>query len=363
MPPLKILQICSAREIGGGERHVVDLSRGLAAHGHDVYAAVIPDSPLIGELAFLPGEHIEEVRMRNAVNVMGARRLASIVLERQINIIHAHVARDYPLAAIASKLSARPYMISRHVVFPMKGFHRRLLSGVSKVIAPSASVAAALREQGLFDESKIVSIPYGIDIDHYSQRQSRPKSHRRLVGMIGHLSPIKGQDIFIRAAAAIGAERHDVDFLLVGEDKESDGRNRAEIEKLIAELELADRVALTGWKDDVREILETLDIFVCPSRIEPFGLVMVEAMAAGVPVVATRSEGALEIIDDGVTGRLVPIGDTIALNEAIRALLAHPTEGRRLAENALTSVRSRFSVERMIAETERIYEDIVSTQL
>ena len=232
------------------------------------------------------------------------------------------------------------------------------------MIAPSASVAAALREQGLFAESKIASIPYGIDIDHYAQRRTSPKtSDGRLIGMIGHLSPIKGQDIFIRAAASISAGREGIDFLIVGEDKAADGRNRAEIERLIAELGMSDRVTLIGWQDDVRDVLQTLDIFVCPSRIEPFGLVMVEAMAAGVPVVATRSEGAVEIIEDGVTGRLVPIGDTIALAEAIRTLLADPALGRRLAQNALTSVLDRFSIERMIAETERVYKDILTEQL
>jgi glycosyltransferase involved in cell wall biosynthesis len=364
MTPLKILQICSAREIGGGERHVVDLSRGLVARGHEVHVAGIPGSPLIEELSFLPAGRISRVRMRNAFDIASAHRLAGVVRRSGLDIIHAHVARDYPLAAIASKLSGTPFVISRHVVFPMKGFHRHLLKGVSKVIAPSASVAASLRQQGLFDKSKIVSIPYGIDIDHYAQRPARVNSSdRRLVGMIGHLSPIKGQDVFIRAAASIAAEHENVDFLVVGEDKEQDGRNRAEIEKLVADLGLADRINLTGWKDDVRDVLEMLDIFVCPSRIEPFGLVMVEAMAAGVPVVATQSEGALEIIEDGATGRLVPIGDTIALAWTISGLLASEGERRSLTENALHSVRERFSLERMITHTERIYRDILTPQL
>lgn len=358
---MNILQVCSAREIGGGERHLVDLAKGLVVREHNVYAAVIPNSPLINDLSFLPRLNIFEVRMRNAADLVSAGRLARFSRSRSIDLIHAHLARDYPLAALASRWAGKPFVLTRHVTFPMKTIHRWLSGRVSRVIAPSASVADALRRQRLFDDSKIVRIPYGIDVDHFSRKRTeKDPTGRSLVGMVGHLSPIKGQEEFLRAAALIASQRSDVDFLIVGEDKSRDGLNRAHLERLIVQLGVDGRVRLVGWLDDVRDILEILDVFVCPSRIEPFGLVMVEAMACGVPVVATRSEGAVEIVDDRVTGRLVPVGAAKALADTIHDLLSDAPERKRLAANALASVRQRFSLERMVDETEQLYSEVLA---
>ncbi len=118
---MNILQVCSAHEIGGGERHLVDLTNGLTERGHAVYIAVIPDSPLISELSSLAKNHILELRMRNALHLSSGLKLARIAREHSIDIIHAHVARDYPLAALASLGSGNtPYVLTRHVLFPLK---------------------------------------------------------------------------------------------------------------------------------------------------------------------------------------------------------------------------------------------------
>jgi glycosyltransferase involved in cell wall biosynthesis len=109
----------------------------------------------------------------------------------------------------------------------------------------------------------------------------------------------------------------------------------------------------------VAKLFPTFDLFVSPSRTEPFGLVIVEAMASGIPVVASKSEGALEIIDDRQTGRLVPIKDAEALAHAILDLLSDEKERVRLSENARRVVHERFSLERMLEETEEVYRDVV----
>jgi glycosyltransferase involved in cell wall biosynthesis len=150
-----------------------------------------------------------------------------------------------------------------------------------------------------------------------------------------------------------------VDFIIAGEDKSRSGENRRSLEKLINELGLNQRISLTGWVDDVARLLPTFDLFVSPSRSEPFGLSIVEAMAAGVPVIATASEGAREIIDDGETGRLVSIGDAEALANAIVELLADSQERERLSENSQGAVRERFSLERMVAATEQVYRHVL----
>ncbi len=367
---MKILQICSAREIGGGERHLADLANALTTRGHDVYAAVIPDSPLIPELHSIPKKNIIEVRMRSAFDLSAAAKLARIVRESEIDVIHAHVARDYPLAAIASRRSGNtPLVLTRHVLFPLSGLHRFTFGKVSRFIAVSHAVAESLRARPFIDPNKVVAIHNGIDPKRFaceSGQTSRPSfladiRSPLLIGMVGHIDPIKGQEDFIRAAAVIASRRDDVEFALIGEDKSRSGDNRKVIEALIAKLDLAAKVHLIGWQDDVAPFLHHLDVFVSPSRSEPFGLVILEAFAAGVTVIATRSEGAVEIIENGVTGNLVPIGDTEALAARIVKLLDDPADRTRLSANALQAVNERFSLDRMVDETEKVYREVIKT--
>ena len=365
---MKILQICSARELGGGERHFADLSNSLAARGHDVYAAVIPQSPLLPELRSLPRKNIFEIRMRNSLDVLSAIKLAGIVREFEIEVIHAHVARDYPLAAFASARSGNtPFVLTRHVLFPLNKIHKILLGRAAHVIAVSEAVAEALTKQGIFDPKKIATIHNGIDTKRFARVSSQSSDSSSLcglsapliVGMAGHIAAIKGQEDFVRAAAIIAARRDDADFVIIGEDKSRRGENRAAIESLIAELGLTTRVHLVGWQDDVSQFLQEFDVFVSPSRSEPFGLAILEAMASGVAVVATASEGAIEIIEDGVTGRLVTIGDPESMAEAITNLLDDPATRERLSSNALQAVNQRFSLEQMVDATERLYGEVI----
>src|SRR5438105_1357587 len=129
---MKILQICSARQFGGGERHVADLANALAGHGHEVYAALNPGSPVAGELDSLPRKNIRELRMRGPIDILAGRDLAGLSRDLKIDVIHAHVARDYPLAAYASARSGNtPFVLTRHVLFPINKIHRKILAPAS----------------------------------------------------------------------------------------------------------------------------------------------------------------------------------------------------------------------------------------
>jgi glycosyltransferase involved in cell wall biosynthesis len=360
---MKILQICSARQLGGGEKHLADLARGLARRGHDVYAALIPGSPLLAELSPVPIQNIVQLPMRNSLNVGSALKLARFVRQHGIEIVHAHVARDYPLAALAARRAGAPLVLTRHVLFPLNRIHRVTLRRTSRVIAVSQAVAEGLQAQGLFDPEKVVRIHNGIDVDRFGREDvaghEETAGKKLRVGMIGHLAPIKGQEDFIRAARIVCGVRDNVEFVIAGEDKSRSGEHRRRLEKLIDELGLNRRVSLPGWVEDVASILPTFDLFVSPSRSEPFGLSIVEAMAAGVPVVATMSEGACEIIEDDQTGHLVPIGDVEALASAIGGLLSDAKERNRLSDNARRAVRERFSLERMLEATEEVYRQVL----
>jgi glycosyltransferase involved in cell wall biosynthesis len=341
---------------GGGERHLVDLSRALADRGHEVYAAAVPGSPLWSELSFLTNGHTLPLSRRNYFKNLTA--LAGFVRAHGIEIVHAHAARDYHLAALAVRLaSSAQLVLTRHVLFPMRGINRHLLSGAGRVIAVSQAVAESLRRNGVIESSKITVVHNGIDIDRFA----RPVAARRfpvVVGTVGHLAPIKGHDIFLRAAAIICARRQGVRFVVIGEDKTPQRGDRKFLESLVAELGLNGNVALPGWQDDMPGALSSLTLFVSAARSEPFGLSIVEAMAAGLPVVAAASEGALEIIEDGHSGKLVPLDDAESLAQAINDLLDDPAERFRLGHNAQLAARQHYSLERMASDTERVYREV-----
>jgi glycosyltransferase involved in cell wall biosynthesis len=363
---MRILQICSARTLGGGERHLADLANGLARRGHEVYAALVPGSPLPGQLPELPAERIIESSLRNSLDVAGALKLAQFVRQNQIEIVHAHIARDYPLAAFAVRRAGGARLIlTRHVLFPLSRIHKVLLRRVVRVIAVSQAVADGLIKQDIFERDKIVVVHNGVEIKRFEKAKendsaARPKPGGRLcVGMIGELAPIKGQENFLRAAAIVSSRRDDVDFTIAGEDKSRTGENRRLLESMIFKLELGQRVRITGWADDVAELLRTFDVFVSASRSESFGIAMIEAMASGVPVVATMTAGAREIIDADRTGLLAPIGDAEALAEAILQLLDDPAKRQRLVADAQRMVSERFSLDRMVQRTEQVYQDVL----
>jgi len=353
---MRVLQICSAREIGGGERHLADLANALAQRGHEVFAALIPVSPVRAELRSLPSENIVELPMRNSLNLKSAVRLSRFVREHQIEIVHAHVARDYPLAALATGRSQAQLVLTRHVLFPLNRVHKLTLRRTSRVIAVSQAVAASLNTSSIFAPEKIITIHNGIDVDRFAGTAKDSATDRKLrVGMVGHIAPIKGQEDFVRAAAIVRAHRDDVEFIIAGEDKSHSGENRVALEKSVSDLKMDHSIKLIGWVDDVANLLSTLDLFVSPARSEPFGLSIVEAMAAGVPVVAAASEGAREIIEEDQTGRLVPVGDSEAMATAIGELLNDPTDRKRLANNALVRVQEHFSLDMMVERTVQVY--------
>jgi glycosyltransferase involved in cell wall biosynthesis len=351
---------------GGGERHLADLSHALAELGHEVYAASVPGSPLWAELSFLDQGKIFALSKRNYLKNL--IRLAGFIRAHRVEIVHAHAAKDYHLAAVVVRLASRSRLVlTRHALFPMRRINRPLLKNAGRVIAVSRAVAESVRRSDVVESSRITVVHNGIDTDRFeAAARLNAVAYRGngdlpiLVGTVGHLAPIKGQDVFLRAAALISARHRRVHFVVIGEDKSPQMAYRRYLENLVVELGLSEIVTMSGWRDDIAAALSSLSVFVSAARSEPFGLAIVEAMAAGLPVVATASEGASEIIEDGITGRVVPAGDHEALAKAINDLLNDPVERARLARNAVVAARERYSLARMASETERIYREVLT---
>jgi len=353
---LKILQISSASSFGGGERYVVDLTKTLIARGHDLYLAVRPQSPLPRHLQ-LPPEKILTLPLRNAIDVQSAHELDRYVRRRGIEVIHAHMARDYSLAAYAARRNREAkFVATRHVLFQLNRLHRHTLARATRVIAVSAAVARELRAQRILSDKQIAVIPNGVDVDRFNRALANFDRFQYLrsvglppdcllVGSIGELRTLKRHDDFIRAAALVP----DAHFVLAGV-----GEIRKQLEELVVELGLKDRFHFLGWVDEVEKLLCALDVFVSASETESFGLVIAEAMAAGTVVVATETEGAKEVIEDQRTGILVPIGDVPRIASAVTAVLSDYHRGE-MGARAREVASAKFSLQRMVDEIEKIY--------
>jgi glycosyltransferase involved in cell wall biosynthesis len=371
---LKILQLSSAQFLGGGERYLADLANALVERGHEVFAVLRPQSPLGAELRKLRADSIVSLPLRNSFDARSAQNLAAFIKQHQIDLVHAHMARDYPLAAYAATRNADTrFVITRHVLFPMHRFHKLTLSKVAAVIAVSNAVALQLRAERVVAPEKIVTIHNGVDIERLQNsladfqrdeflRQWQLPAETLLVGTVGELKALKGQEEFLRAAAEIARQIPTARFVVAGVDSSKTQEHRKSLKELTTELGLDQRVLFIDWMDEIAKLYRALDVFVSASRSESFGLAMAEAMACETAVIATSTEGAKEIIVDGETGLLVPIGSVAGLSSSVIKLLENPVERETIAKRGATQVRNRFSMDRMIRATEDLYRRVLNNE-
>ena len=365
---MRILQISSARNFGGGEKHLLDLCRGLVGRGHEVFVALRPTNKWQEKFDFLPPENFMHVSIRNSFGIFSAQRIADFVREKNILVIHAHVARDYIPASLACRIAKTPKLVlTRHVLFPMKPFHRFALKNVAKVIAVSDAVASEL--ETIFPKEKIAVVPNGIEVETWSNanRENLRREFRfahdisfdaLLIGTVGELKLLKGQRDFILAAKIIAEKFPATHFVIVGKDNSVNQNFRSELKRLVKVFNLENRFLWLNWVEETAPLLHALDVFVSASHSESFGLAILEAMASAAPIAAAATEGAKEILRDGETGLIVPIQEPVALAEAIDKLLTDENLRAKLGKQAQEFAKQAFSLERMIEETEKVYKQL-----
>lgn len=360
---MKILQISSAASFGGGERYFADLTNSLVSRGHDLYAVVRPNSPLIDHLK-IDRAHIKTLPLRNSLDVPSAHELARFVARNAIDVVHAHMARDYSLAAYAARRNRQTkFIVTRHVLFQLSRLHRHTLARAHRVIAVSNAVARELRSQRMVSDGQLAVVTNGVDLDRFKVDFDRVEFLKTLgvpadvplVGSIGELRTLKRHDDFIRAAALVPAQFPEAHFVLAGVDSSLSREVHKHLEQLVRETGLNDRFHFLGWVEDAEKLLRVLDVFVSASETESFGLAIAEAMAASKPVVATATEGAQEVVVDRETGLLVPIGGISQLAQAITTLLSNNEQRTQMGTRAREVVNHRFSLQRMVDEIEQIY--------
>ena len=365
---MRILHISSARTFGGGERHLVDLCRELTKRGHDVFVALRPTSEWQDRLDFLPPENFLHVSIRNSFGMFSAKRIGNFIDKYSIDVIHAHVARDYLAAGVAARVAkSTKLVLTRHVVFPMKPFHKFALRNVDAAIAVSTAVRSQLEK--IFPAEKIRVIPNGIDFtDKNTDAKSEIAKDFRdlhsipmgspLVVTLGELKVLKGQRDFVLAASEIVKRVPDVRFVVAGKDNTIDQKFRRELKRLVRVLGMEEKFLWLDWLDDTSPLLAAADVFVSPSHSESFGLAILDAMAAGTAVVATETDGAKELIRDA--DALSPIKDPLTLAAKISRLLEDADARRDLGEKLKNTARENFSLDRMVDATENVYRELLS---
>ena len=219
----------------------------------------------------------------------------------------------------------------------------------TKVVANSTAARAILEQEGL-PSSSIAVIPNGIDASAFGARPLDAAPHQRRIITVANLRREKSHETLIGAAALLAADFPDVQFQIVG-----DGPRRAELEALVRDSRLEGRVHFLGHREDVARLLSEADLFVLPSRSEAFPNGAIEAMAAGLPVVASAVGGLLDLIEPGRTGMLVPPENVEALAAMLRELLSIPALARELGDAGQAQVRQRYSFERMVGSFEELY--------
>lgn len=363
---MRILYVSSAKTFGGGERHLVDLSREMTARGHEVFFALRPTNQWQDRLDFIGPENFLHVSIRNSFGMFSANRIGRFMEAKGIDILHAHVARDYLAASIACRTSARTkFVLTRHVVFPMKPFYRFALRNLDKAIAVSTSVKVQLER--IFPPDKVVLIPNGIEaaMQTAAEQHASGEGFRRfhsipvedpLVVTIGELIVLKGQRDFVLAANEILKQHPRCWFVIAGKDNSIDHKFRRELKRLVKVLGHEDRFLWLDWLDDISPLLNAADIFVSPSHSESFGLAILDAMAAGTPVIATATDGAKELLKG--TNALAPIKDPLELAKKVCEFLDNAERRKFLGSELQVIALENYGLEAMVDATEAVYRKI-----
>jgi glycosyltransferase involved in cell wall biosynthesis len=350
--------VIDSLEIGGAERHVTDLAIALRGDGYDVTVACSAGGPLAREItdAGIPVHVLMFEVVKRRVSLEYARQLRQLLSAGPVDLVHAHVYASQVAAALAVRGTGIPLVLTEHSDGHWKGRPARVISRWSRnraadVIAVSESVAGSVRASGI-REQRVRVIPNAVPpsgIIGEAPREPRG-SGRHLVGVVARLQPEKGIDIFLQAAAQVVEYCPGSRFLIVG-----DGPERVPLQEMAVRLGLGDRTRFLDSVSSGRSILPFLDVLAVPSRTEGAPLAVLEAMAAGVPIVASLVGGIPEQVRDGREALLVAPGNATELARTIvRVLCDRPLAGR-LASAAKVRVDAYFSYPAMLRQIEDLY--------
>jgi glycosyltransferase involved in cell wall biosynthesis len=390
---IRVAYLTFYREIGGAETCLLTLLDGLDRARFAPIVAVAAEGPMDeavrrrGLPRLVLGDRMSHL-VRDAAspaalaaNVRSFVRVERDLVRRlradRVDLVHAFVTPALKFGGLAARLAGIPAVGSMHdlLIPPFTWMKRRLIATnvnvlYRRLVVPSRATRATVVRAGV-DGGKVTVVPNGVDVRRFARDPAAGARARAalglapetpLVGMVGRFIPVKGHDVLLRALREVGRKRDDVRCLVVG-DAVFAGEEawKSHVTELAGQLGVASRVIFTGWRADTPDLLSALDVFIQPStRGDAFPTSVLEAMAAGLPVVAGAGGPAPEMVEDGVTGCLVAHDDPPALAEAILRLLGAPARARAMGAAARAKVEREFSRERYCRAMERVYEETVA---
>ena len=363
-----VAHVLSSFGMGGQERVALDLATCQARSGYRVCAVSLappPDGPLADQFRAAGVGVARVARSRAGLDPGLVVRLARWFKSNGVSLVHTHNPMALIYGASAARLAGAPVVHTKHGFNP--GGRARLLAGrlvarwADAFVAVSPETAAVARGRKEVDERRLSVIPNGIILGRFhpdTAARARIRSELGIpesswvVGTVGRIAAEKNQALLLRAAAPLLGL--DVHLVVAG-----DGPLRASLSDLVSELGVAPFVHLLGARVDVPDVLNAMDAFVLCSSSEGLPLVIPEAMAIGLPVVATSVGGVPSVIDEGLTGFLVPSGDERALRDRLAALRANPEASRAIGARARAAAVTRFSADRMHGDYLELYERVL----
>jgi glycosyltransferase involved in cell wall biosynthesis len=371
----KLLFVIDNLQFGGGERVFSQIIKGLPPDKYEIFLSSRPGEKfhqaiLKEEVQFLPLDYSK----RLSFSLIS--RLSRIIKKNEINIVHGQGARAEFYARLASRFAGNSKYVST-IAMPVEGFDVGAVRKKTYTLFDRFSenfvdrfvvVSDALRDKMIrgrgIPAEKVIKIYNGIETDHYvpqGQNGSRERIRNEfniggdtlLIGAIGRLVWQKGFEHLVQAMPKVLKEIPQTKVLIVGE-----GPLRNKLEALAVKLKVKEYIIFTGFRGDIKMMLSAIDILVIPSLLEGFPMITLEGMAMAKPIIATRIDGIKEQIVDGKSGILIPPRDPDASAEAIIGLGRNKNFAQTLGLEARQRVEEQFTVEKMVSETERVYQSL-----
>jgi len=383
---IKILHLNPSSQLGGAEWVLHDLVTHLDRTRFTPLVVLPKDGPLVERLrtsgvevrvisAFQPllglgrySRWMDYVRAFPALldSIRGLLQVRRIIEDEGVAIVHAHGIKMHLLVcALTSWVKAR-IIWHLHDFVSQRKFYRLylLLADVcpSLIMVNSHAVAADL---GTI--RNVVVVHNGVDVHTFSPNNTGSRTDGFFhVGIVGILAPWKGHEVFLEAARRVSQRVSQVKFWVVGDEiYDTDGHQgyRRQLEQWVSANGLQKQVQFTGFRPDVARVINSLDVIVHASvEPEPFGRILIEAMACGKPVIAANAGGVPEIVEHGINGLLVPPGDANQLAEMLLRLMSDDSERWRLAAAGRQRVEQSFSLMQQVGQIEAIYESLLATE-
>jgi len=363
---VKVLHVHKLTGVSGSEGHLLALLPALRERGIDArfLGLDVPgsDAPRFYEALDELGLPHRSVRCGPDVSARMARDVIRAIRAERPELVHTHLVHADVYGGLAARMLRVPSVSTRHnddryLLGPFRYVDRAFARPARRLIAISDAVRRFLEQSG-HEPAKLVTIRYGLDELPSTRSDPTPAAAGipadvPLAVAVGRLIAQKDHATLLRAFARVRSTLPEARLAILGS-----GPLEAETRKLAGELGLEEAVTLPG-RTDIRDWLERADVFVHTSRWEGFGIVLLEAMLAGLPVVATRVSAVPEVVADGVTGVLVEAGDVDGLAAALQALLTDRERARALGEAGRRRAREEFSVARMAECTHALYDEVL----